>query len=180
MPSTVKEPLNGVTLCPKPETASTAVEDIALSATDAETTTMQLAESEETRRHKHKTLPRNVNRDEHDARRIAHLQSRSRNGKAVDHAHEPQAGADGGETRMGRDHFFLARAAVPQYVKTVLNRLESGAVVSAMSVDGVEGESVVAFEAIKPNGRTRPIKRGASQESGVQHTEGARCQCWRN
>ena len=40
-------------------------------------------------------------------------------------------------------------------------RLETGGVVSAMSVDGVEGELVVAFEAIKPNDRTRPINRGA-------------------
>ena len=39
-----------------------------------------------------------------------------------------QAGTDGGETKMGRGHFFLARAAVPQHVKAVLNRLESGAV----------------------------------------------------
>ena len=69
---------------------------------------MQVEESEETRRHKLKTLPRNVNRDEHDGRRIAHLQFRSRSGKAVDHAHKPQAGTYGGETKMGRDHFFLA------------------------------------------------------------------------
>ena len=30
-----------------------------------------------------------------------------------------------------------------------------------MSVDGVEGKLVVALEAIKPNGRTRLIKRDA-------------------
>ena len=37
---------------------------------------MLLEESEETRRLKHKSLPRSVNRDEHDARQIAHLQFR--------------------------------------------------------------------------------------------------------
>ena len=141
LPGTGTEPLNGDPLCPNPETASSAVEETAISATDSDTTTMQLEESEETRRHKHKTLPRNVKRD--DARQIAHLQFRSRGGKAVDHAHRPQARTHGGETKMGRDHFFLARAAVPQHVKAVLNRLESGAVFSAMSEDGVEGGLVV-------------------------------------
>ena len=34
MPGTVTEPRNGVTLCPKPETASTAVEETAVAATD--------------------------------------------------------------------------------------------------------------------------------------------------
>ena len=143
LPGTVTEPLNGVPLCPNPETASTAVEETAISATDSDATTMQLEVSEKTRKHKHKTLPRNVNRDEHDARRIKHLQFRSRSGKAVDHARKPQAGTHGGETKMGRDHFSLARAAVPQHAKTVLKHLESGAVLSAMSVDGVEGKLVV-------------------------------------
>ena len=58
LPGTVTEPRNGVTLCPNPETASTAVEETAVSATDSDTTTMQLEESEETHRHEHKTLPR--------------------------------------------------------------------------------------------------------------------------
>ena len=128
----VTEPLNGVPLCPNPETASTAVEEAAISATDSDTTTMQLEESEETRRHKHKTLPRDVNRDEYDARRIAHLQFRSRSGKAVDHAHKPRAGTHGGETKMGRNHFFE-----------------------------VEGGLVVAPEAMKLTDRTRLIKKGA-------------------
>ena len=44
----------------------------------------QLEESEATRRLKRKTLPRHVSRDEHDARQIAHLQSRSRSEKTVD------------------------------------------------------------------------------------------------
>ena len=92
LPGTVTGPPNGVTLCPNPETASTAVGETAISATDSDTTAMQLEESEETRRPKHKTLPRNVNRDEHDACPTAHLQVRSRSGKAVDHAHKPETG----------------------------------------------------------------------------------------
>ena len=55
----------------------------------------------------------------------------------------------------------MARAAVPQHVKAVLNRLESGAVFSAMSEDGVEGCLVVALETIKLTDRTRLIKKGA-------------------
>ena len=81
---------------------------------------------------------------------------------------------------MGRDQFLLATTAVPQHVKVVLKRLESGAVFSAMSVDGVEGGLVVALEAIKLTDRTRLIKKGCSQESRVPHTEGVKCQCWRN
>ena len=77
---------------------------------------------------------------------------------------------------MGRDHFSQVRTAIPQLVKVVLNHLESGAVFSAMSEDGVGSGLVVALEAIKPIGRTRLIKRDA----GVQHTEGVKCQCWRN
>ena len=121
---------------------------------------MQLEESEETRRHKHKALPRNVNRDEYDARRIAHLQFRPRSGKTVDHAHKPRAGTHGGETKMGRDHVFSARVAVPPRVKAILKRLESGAVFSAMSEDGVEGGLAVALEAIKLTDRIRLIKKG--------------------
>ena len=59
----------------------------------------------------------------------------------MDHAHKPQAGTHGGETKTG------------------MSSLESFGAVSAMSVDGVE--LVVALEAIKPNNRARPIKRGA-------------------
>ena len=67
--------------------------------TDSETEfdATQLEESEETRRLKHKTLPRHVSRDEHDARQIAHLQSRTRSGETVDQAHRPQAGTHEGE-----------------------------------------------------------------------------------
>ena len=60
-------------------------------------------------------------------------------------AHRPPAGAHGGETKMGRDHFFLVRTAIPQHVKAVLNHSESGAVFSATSEDGVESGLVVAL-----------------------------------
>ena len=146
LPGTVTEPLNGVQLCLSSGTASTAVEESEISVTDSEPKTMQLDESEETRRHTRKTSPRNVNRDQHGGRRIAHLQVRSRSGKAVDHAHRPRAGTHGGETKMGRDRFFLARATVPHHVKAVLKRLESDAAFSAMSEDGVESGFLVALE----------------------------------
>ena len=110
LPSTDTETLNGDPLCPIPETASTAFEETEISATDSDTTAMQLEESEETRRHKHKTLPRNVNRDECDARRIAYLQFRSRSGKAVDHAHRPQAGTHEGETKISKGPFLLGKS----------------------------------------------------------------------
>ena len=63
-----------------------------------------------------------MSKDKHDARQIAHLQSRSRSGETVDHAHRPQAGTHEGEDRRGKDHFFLSSAAVPQHMKAVLNR----------------------------------------------------------
>ena len=69
----------------------------------------------------------------------------------MEHAHRPQAGTHGGGTKIGRDHFFLASVAVPQHVKAVLNRLESGAVFSAMSVDGVEGELLVCARGNQTN-----------------------------
>ena len=46
-------------------------------------------------------------------------------------------------------------------MKAVLKRLESGAVFSAMSEDGVESGLMVALQAINSTGRTRLIKRGA-------------------
>ena len=62
---------------------------------------------------------------------------------------------------MGWDHFSLVRRAIPQLVKAVLNHSETGAVFSAMSEDGDGSGLVVAFEAIKPIGRIRLIKRDA-------------------
>ena len=125
--------------------------------TDSETdfVATQLEESEETRRLKHKTILRYVNRDEHDARQIAHLQTRTRSGETVDQAHRPRAGTHEGEDRRGKDHLFSSTATDPQHVKAVLNRLESDAAFSAMSVNRVEARLVDACEAFGPTDRTR-------------------------
>ena len=103
--------------------------------TDSETEfdATQLEEGEETRRLKHKTILRHVNRDIQDARQIAHLQSKTRSGETVDQAHRPQAGTHEGEDRRGKDHLFSSNATDPQHVKAVLNRLESEAAFSAMA-----------------------------------------------
>ena len=52
------------------------VEATPISETDFGANTTQMEESEETRRLKYKTPPRHVSKDKHDARHIAHLQSR--------------------------------------------------------------------------------------------------------
>ena len=115
----------------------------------------QLEESEEARRLKHKTILRHVNRDVHDARQIAHLQSKTRSGETVDQAHRPQAGKHEGEDRRGKDHLFSSNATDPQHVNAVLNRLESEAAFSAMAGTGVEARFVGACEAFRPTDRTR-------------------------
>ena len=135
--------------------ARLVVEATPNSETDFDVSATQLEESEETRRPKHKTSPRQVSKDEHDARQIAHLQSRSRSGETVDHAHRPQAGTHGGEDRRGKDYLFSSNAAVLQYVNAVLNRLESGAAFSVMSGNGVEARLVGAREPFRPTDRTR-------------------------
>ena len=73
----------------------------------------------------------------------------------MDHAHRPQAGRHEGEDRRGKDHLFLTNATDPQHVKAVLNRLESEAAFSAMSVNRVEARLVGACEAFRPTDRTR-------------------------
>ena len=106
-------------------------------------------ENEETRRLTHKTILRDVNRDEDDTRQIAHLQSRTRSGETVDQAHRPQAGTHEGEDTRGKDHLFMSNATDPQHVKAVLNRLESDAAFSSMSVNRVEARLVGACEAFR-------------------------------
>ena len=56
----------------------------------------------------------------------------------MDDAHRPRIHPHRGETKMGKDYFFLARATDPQHAKAVLNSLDfqSGAVFSAMVVKG--------------------------------------------
>ena len=104
MPGSATEITDGAPLCIKFRVARLVVEATPNSETDFDVSAAQLEESEEPRRLKHKTLPRHVSRDEHDAREIAHLQSRSRSGQTVDHAHRPQAGMHEDEDRRGKDH----------------------------------------------------------------------------
>ena len=93
-----------------------------------------------------KTILFHMNRDEDDTRQIVHRESRIRNGETVDQAHRPQAGThEGEETR--EDHPFLSNVTDPQHVKAVLNRFESDAAFSAMSVNRVEARLVDACEA---------------------------------
>ena len=127
---------------------------------DSETKATQLEESEETRRPKHKTIPRHVNTDEHDARQIVHLQSKSRSGETVDQAHRPQASTHEGEDRRWKDHLFSSNATDPQHA-AVLQCLESGAAFPIMSENGAEARLVGACGAYRPTDRTRPIKTRA-------------------
>ena len=95
LPGSATESTDGAPLCRKFRVARLVVEATPNSETDFDVSAARLEESEEPRRLKHKTSPRNVSKDEHDARQIAHLQFRSRSGKTVDHAHRPQAGRHG-------------------------------------------------------------------------------------
>ena len=100
------ESTDGAPLSMKFRVARLVVEATTDSETDFDVNATQLEESEETCRLKHKTIPRHVNRDIHDARQIAHLQSRSRSGETVDQAHIPQASTHEGEDRRGKDHLL--------------------------------------------------------------------------
>ena len=73
----------------------------------------------------------------------------------MDQAHRPQAGTHEGEDTRGKDHLFLSNATDPQHVKGVLNRLESEAAFSAVSVNGVEARWMGACEAFRSTDRTR-------------------------
>ena len=141
-------------MCVKSRVARLAVEATPISETDFDVNATQLEESEETRRLKHKTLPCHVSKDKHDARQIAHLQSRTRSGETVDQAHRPQAGTHEGEDRRRKDRLFSSNATDPQHVKEVLNRVVSGAAFSVMSEAGVEDRLVGAREAFRPSDRT--------------------------
>ena len=72
-----------------------AVEASPISVLDPDATPMQLEESEETRRPKHRALPANVIKEEFDAHQLTHLPFRSWcdhcvRGKSVDDAHRPR------------------------------------------------------------------------------------------
>ena len=82
-------------LCPSPRTPRLAVEAPRISVPEPDATPMQLEESEETRRPKHRALPANVSKEEFDAHQVTHLPFRSWcdhcvRGKAVDEAHRPR------------------------------------------------------------------------------------------
>ena len=79
LPGSAAESTDGAPLSTKFRVEWLVVEATPNSETDFDAT--QLEESEEARRLKLKTIPRHVNRDEHDARQIAHLQSRTRSGR---------------------------------------------------------------------------------------------------
>ena len=95
----------------------------------------------------------------------------------MDQAHRPQAGTHEGENRRGKDHLFSSNATDPQHVKAVLNRLESEAAFSAMSVNRVEARLVGACEAFRPTDRIRLNEMRAVKTISVRHTEGVKCQC---
>ena len=90
LPGSATESTNGAPLC-KFSVARLVVEATTDSETEFNVNATQLEESEETRRLKHKTLPRHVSKDKHDARQIAHHQCRSRSGATMDLAHRPRA-----------------------------------------------------------------------------------------
>ena len=78
-------------LCPNPRLARLAVEAPRISVPDPDATPMQLEESEETRRPKHRALPTNVSKEDFGAHQLTHLPFRSWcdhcvRGKAVDDA----------------------------------------------------------------------------------------------
>ena len=87
LPGSAAESTDGAPLNMKFRVARSVVEATTDSETEFDAT--QLEESEETRRLKHKTILRLVNRDIHDARQIAHLQPKTRSGETVDQAHTP-------------------------------------------------------------------------------------------
>ena len=165
LPCSATEHTDGAPLCPNPRTERLAVEAPPISVPDPAATPMQLEESEETRRPKHRALSANVSKEEFDAHHLTHLPFRSWfdhcvRGKAVDDAHRPRIDPFRGEAKMGMDYYFLARATDPQHAKEVLNCLDfqSGAVFSAMVLKGGDPYALaVALEAIKFTGRTRLI-----------------------
>ena len=73
LPCSATEHTDGVPLCPNPRAARLAVEAPPISVPDPDATPMQLEESEETRRPKHRALAANVSKEEFDAHQLTHL-----------------------------------------------------------------------------------------------------------
>ena len=175
LPCSATEHTDGAPLCPNPRTARLAAEAAPISVPDPDATLMQLEESEETRRPKHRALPADVSKEEFEAHQLTHLPFRSWcdhcvRGKAVDDAHRPRIDPHRGEAKLGMD-YFLARATGRQHAKAVLNCLDfqSGAVFSAMVVKGGDPYALaVVFGAIKFTGRTRLIIM-SDQETAVKN-----------
>ena len=80
LPGSAAESTDGAPLTMKFREVWLVVEATPNSQTDFDVNTTQLEESEETRKLKHKTLPRHVSKDEHDARQIAHTSGRQTRG----------------------------------------------------------------------------------------------------
>ena len=188
---------------PEPRTDRLAVE-APVSVPDPDSTPMQLEESEETRRPKHRALPASVSKEEFNAHQLTHLPFRSWcdhrvRGKAVDDAHRPRIDPHRGEAKMGMDHFFLARATEPRQAKAVLNCLDfqSGAVFQPSwwkevirmrwqwhsrqyQVHGQD--SVDHHERSGERGQELSGHDQGQQNTWNcrhQHTERVECQCWR-
>ena len=93
-----------------PRRPGLAVEAPPITVPDPDATPMQLEDSEEARRPKHRALPANVSKEEYDAHLLTHLPFRSWcdhcvKGKAVDDAHRPRIDPLRGEAKMGMDYW---------------------------------------------------------------------------
>ena len=156
LPGSAAESTDGAPLSTKFTTIWLVVEATAGSEIEFDATQL-----EETRRFKHKTKSRHMNKDEHDARQIAHLQSRIGSGETVDQRHtDLRQARTRVKTGRRKDHLFLSNAD-PEQVKAVLNRLESGAAFPVMLENGAEARLVGACGAFRPTDRTRLIKMRA-------------------
>ena len=184
-----------------PETVRLPVEAPPISVPDPDATPMQLEESEETRRPKHRALPTNVSKEEFDAHQLTHLPFRSWcdhcvRGKAVDDAHRPRIDPHRGEAKMGMDHFFLARATDPQHAKAILNCLDfqseallshggerrwSGCVGGGTRGNEVHGQDSADHHERSGECGQEPRGHDQGQQNARnccdQHTEGIECKC---
>ena len=77
LPCSATEHTDGAPLCPNPRVARLAVEALPITVPDRDATPMQLEESEEAPRPKHRTQPANVSKEEFDAHQLTHLPFRS-------------------------------------------------------------------------------------------------------
>ena len=145
LPGSATESTDGAPLCTKLRVARLVVEATLSSETEFDVSATQLEESEEnTQTQNTKTLPRHVSMDEHDARRIAHLQSRSRSGEDSGPLRtDTRQARTGVKTGEGRIISSSSDATDPQHAKAVLYRLKSGEQhFQSCPEDGVEARLV--------------------------------------